>query len=81
MLFYAVLIRHILLSVITVTVILEVAQRYFYGNPLRKIAKAARQIARGDFSVRIEPLRKDGKKDEIEVLVEDFNDNKYIEAQ
>ena len=30
-------------------------------------------MAAGDFSVQIPPVRRDGKKDELEVLIEDFN--------
>ncbi|HZK37718.1 MAG TPA: HAMP domain-containing sensor histidine kinase [Clostridia bacterium] len=55
------------------TILFGVFKRYIYGKPIRRIAKAARQITEGDFSVRVESLRKDGKKDEIEVLIEDFN--------
>ncbi len=55
------------------TLLIGVFKRYVYGKPLKRIAKAARQITEGDFSVRVESLRKDGKKDEIEVLIEDFN--------
>jgi signal transduction histidine kinase len=71
--FYALIIRHFLMSVLTITAILEVARRFFYGKPIQRIAKAARQVASGDFNVRIESFRKDGKKSEIDVLVEDFN--------
>jgi signal transduction histidine kinase len=42
-------------------------------RPMRRLGEAARKIARGDFSVRIAPLRKDGKKDFVEVMFEDFN--------
>lgn len=38
-----------------------------------RIAEAARKVASGEFSVRISPIRGDGKKDEVEVLIEDFN--------
>lgn len=47
--------------------------RYVIGKPLRKIAGAARKVAEGDFSVQIEAARKDGRKNEIDVLIEDFN--------
>jgi signal transduction histidine kinase len=40
---------------------------------MRRLSEAARKIARGDFSVRIAPLRKDGKKDFVEVMFDDFN--------
>lgn len=55
------------------TIFFSIVQKVIYGRPVQKIADAARQVAEGDFSVRINPIRKDGKKDEIEVLIEDFN--------
>lgn len=50
-----------------------VIKRYVYGKSINTIAQAARRVAQGDYSVRLTPSRKDGKKDEIEVLIEDFN--------
>ena len=44
-----------------------------WRRPIRIFGEAARKIAMGDFTVRIPPLRKDGKKDFIEVLFDDFN--------
>ena len=44
-----------------------------WSRPMRKLSEAASEIARGDFSVRITPLRKDGKKDYVEVMFDDFN--------
>jgi signal transduction histidine kinase len=44
-----------------------------WSRPMRRIGEAARKIARGDFSARIAPLRKDGKKDFVEVMFDDFN--------
>lgn len=43
------------------------------NRPMQRLGDAARRVARGDFSVRVEPLRKDGKKDYIEVMFDDFN--------
>lgn len=54
-------------------ILIGFVKSYFFDRPVRRIAEAARQIAGGDFSIRISPIRKDGKKDEIEVLIEDFN--------
>lgn len=68
-----VLAYYILVTGLIVTIILGVSKKYFYGRPLQRIAKAARQISKGDFGVRVESSRNDGKKDEIEVLIEDFN--------
>ncbi|MGO4946398.1 HAMP domain-containing sensor histidine kinase [Blautia sp. Sow4_E7] len=42
-------------------------------RPIYRICEAARRVAQGDFTVRLSPMRKDGKKDEFEVLFEDFN--------
>ncbi|MCL2834582.1 MAG: HAMP domain-containing histidine kinase [Treponema sp.] len=44
-----------------------------WNRPMRSLSEAARKIAKGDFSVRIAPLRKDGKKDFVEVMFDDFN--------
>ena len=42
-------------------------------RPVRRLSEAAQQVAKGDFSVRLAPQRRDGKKDEFEVLFDDFN--------
>lgn len=42
-------------------------------RPVNLLNDAARKVAQGDFSVRIPAQRSDGKKDEFEVLYEDFN--------
>ena len=42
-------------------------------RPVRRLSEAAQQVAKGDFSVRLAPMRKDGRKDEFEVLFDDFN--------
>jgi signal transduction histidine kinase len=55
------------------TIILSITRKYLFDRPLHKITKAARKITGGDFSVRIEPTRRSGKKGQIDVLVEDFN--------
>lgn len=68
-----VLTYYMLFLCLVLAILWGVVRQRFYGNPLRKIAKAARQIAEGDYSVKMPPLRKDGKKDEFEVLIEDFN--------
>lgn len=42
-------------------------------KPVEILSEAAKKVAEGDFSVRIPPLRKDGRKDEFELLFDDFN--------
>ncbi|MFV0414387.1 MAG: ATP-binding protein [Oscillospiraceae bacterium] len=44
-----------------------------FNRPVRYLGSAARQLASGNFSVRVAPMRKDGKKDYMEVLIDDFN--------
>lgn len=41
--------------------------------PVQRLAEAARRITKGDYAVRLAPLRKDGKKDHMQVLYDDFN--------
>ena len=48
-------------------------RRKYIQKPLNCLGEAARKVANGDYTVRLTPLRKDGKKDEFEVLFEDFN--------
>lgn len=50
-----------------------VVRHVSWSRPMRRLSEAARNIARGDFSARITPLRKDGKKDFVEVMFDDFN--------
>ena len=47
--------------------------RHTTGKPLRRIARAARQVAAGDFSVQVAPAHQNGKMNEIDVLIADFN--------
>jgi signal transduction histidine kinase len=44
-----------------------------YDKPIMILSAAAKQVAEGDFSIHIDPIRKDGKKDYVEVMFEDFN--------
>ena len=46
--------------------------RHTTGKPLRRIARAARRVATGDFNVQV-PARKSKKMNEIDVLIQDFN--------
>jgi len=41
--------------------------------PIQKMSSAARRVAGGDLTVRIDPIRKDGKKDLTELMFDDFN--------
>ena len=69
----SVLVNYLLCACIMFFVIFMIFWRYKISRPIKKLAKAARSVAKGDFSVQIEPERKDGKKNEIDVLIDDFN--------
>jgi signal transduction histidine kinase len=68
-----VLAGYLLVTTILLTASVAVVRNTSWSRPMRRISEAARKIARGDFSVRIMPLRKDGKKDFVEVMFDDFN--------
>ena len=55
------------------SIALSAFRRHFLMKPLEILQDASRHVAQGDFSLRIPPQRKDGKKDEFEVMYEDFN--------
>ncbi len=55
------------------TVLFGVFWRYVIGRPLKRIARAAKEVASGDFTVQIAPIRKGRGKNEVDVLIEDFN--------
>ena len=52
---------------------IAIVRHVIWNRPMRTFSQAAKKIALGDFTVRIPPLRKDGKKDFIEVMFDDFN--------
>ncbi|MFJ5772450.1 ATP-binding protein [Psychrobacillus sp. NPDC093180] len=51
------------------------ARRHYitYDKPMMILSRAAKKVAEGDYSISIPPLRKDGKKDYVEVMIDDFN--------
>jgi diguanylate cyclase (GGDEF)-like protein len=50
-----------------------IIRHVLWNRPMRAISEAARKVAQGDFTIRIPPMRKDGKKDYVEVMFDDFN--------
>lgn len=72
---------YIILSMFTYIIVISLAvcvlfaffRRKVLMRPVYRLCEAAQKVANGDFSVRLSSMRKDEKKDEFEVLFEDFN--------
>lgn len=56
-----------------ISYVVRIVSYSWFFKPINEISRAARKVAGGDFTVRVRPQRKDGKKDELEVLIDDFN--------
>ncbi len=67
------LVYYFLITALLVTILFGLGKRYIFGRPIGRIAEAAREIASGNFDIEVESFRKDDKRDEIDVLIEDFN--------
>ena len=67
------LILYVLVTAGLVTASVAFVRHNLLTGPLKKLSTSARQIAKGDFSARIVSRRKDGKRDYIDILFEDFN--------
>jgi signal transduction histidine kinase len=68
-----ILMGYVFLTATLLMLLIAVVRHVSWSRPMRRLGAAARNIAQGDFSVRIAPLRKDGKKDFVEVMFDDFN--------
>jgi len=64
---------YVLVSAALVTAIIGIIRYRSWTLPIKKVCEAARKIAKGDFTVRIASLHKDGRKDFVEELFNDFN--------
>ncbi|MCL2186913.1 MAG: HD domain-containing protein [Treponema sp.] len=68
---YGLLIHITVFSTLT-TFVFEIF-RHRVRLPIEKLSNAAREITNGNLSVRVSYLRKDGRKDVVSVLFDDFN--------
>lgn len=70
---YIVLGSYIFFMTLLVCLLWVLFRHLTYNRPMKRLGAAARQIAAGDFGVRVQPMRRDGKKDYVEVMFDDFN--------
>jgi putative two-component system response regulator len=68
-----ILMAYVITVAVCLTGLIALVRHFSWNRPMRKLSEAASKIARGDFSERISPIRKDGKNDYVEVLFDDFN--------
>jgi signal transduction histidine kinase len=68
-----VLMGYVFITAALLMIFLATVRHLSWNRPMRRLSEAAKKIAGGDFSVRIAPNRKDGKKDFVEVMFDDFN--------
>nr|MCR4924298.1 HAMP domain-containing histidine kinase [Lachnospiraceae bacterium] len=63
----------IIVSSITMAALASYMHYTLYTKPLLRIAKAAREVSSGNYTVQLPPHRIDGKTDVIDALYLDFN--------
>lgn len=64
---------YVLFASVILSMIFVWWRRYILSKKIDVLSDAARRVTEGNYAVRIPPQRTDGKKDEFEVLYEDFN--------
>ncbi len=64
---------NILFLCVAFSTIDSVRRKVNFGIPLQKILDATHEIMKGNFKVRLEPTHKLGFKNELDVIMEDFN--------
>ena len=67
------LILYVMVTAALSTIIIASIRDRFWIKPIKKLSEAARNIARGDFSVHIPQRHKFERKDLFDVMIEDFN--------
>ena len=67
------LMLYVMVMAAIATAVIGLIRYRFFIDPMKKLSVAAREIAKGDFSIRIPLLRSKGKKSFVDVLFDDFN--------
>ena len=60
-------------SAALLTFLIRERMKKVYDTPLQEISAATKQVAKGDFSVRIQPLNKGKNEDYLDVMIADLN--------
>jgi signal transduction histidine kinase len=68
-----VLMGYVFITAALLMFLIAAVRHVSWNRPMRRLSEAAKRIAGGDFSIRIAPIRKDGKKDFVELMFDDFN--------
>ena len=58
---------------VLLTWVIRARMKVVYDAPLQKISAATKQVARGDFSVRVEPIHSEEKEDYLDLMIHDLN--------
>ena len=68
-----ILMIYVMVMAAVATAIIGLIRYRFFIDPMKKLSDAAREITKGDFSIRIPSLRSNSKKSFVDVLYDDFN--------
>ena len=68
-----VLILYVMVSAALSTLTMAIFREKFFTRPIKKLSEAARNIARGNFTVHIEARHNYKRKDMLDVMIDDFN--------
>ena len=55
------------------TLLIRSRTKVTYDEPMQKISEATKQVAGGDFTVRIEPIHDEDKEDYLDLMIRDLN--------
>lgn len=64
---------NILFLCVVFSTIDSIRRKINFGIPLEKILDASREITKGNFKVRLNPIHRIGIRNELDVIMEDFN--------
>ena len=60
-------------AALLLTFLIRSRMKAAYDTPMQKISDATKQVAEGDFTVRIEPIHDEDKEDYLDLMIHDLN--------